>query len=162
MTKPRVDWRPRFWSKVDKSAGEAGCWPWRAGCTDNGYGSFSLDGRAYGAHRVSYALAHSSIPKGKEVCHTCDNPPCVNPAHLFAGTHKQNMMDKQRKSRATRLTGVMNGRAKITEGTARRIFVAYRDGHLTQEKIAKLFGVKRSQVADIVNKRTHRDATRGL
>jgi plasmid maintenance system antidote protein VapI len=86
----------------------------------------------------------------------------VNPAHLFAGTHAVNMRDKRRKGRAQRLYGALNGRTVVGAETAVRIFMAYRSGKLTQKQIAKLFGVTRSKVADIVNRRTHRDVTEGL
>jgi hypothetical protein len=92
----------RFWSKVQRAAG---CWEWQAGKFRNGYGMFGAgrfpDGRSdtrY-THRVAYELTHGPIPNGLQVLHTCDNPPCCNPAHLQLGTHLDNMQDSARKGR---------------------------------------------------------------
>lgn len=86
----------RFWSKVEKSDG---CWTWIAGCDPQGYGTFGLDGKVQKAHRVSYQLAIGPIPAGAHVLHSCDNPPCVRPDHLRAGTRSDNMRDKVARGR---------------------------------------------------------------
>lgn len=90
-------------SKVDKS-GE--CWLWTGACDRHGYGKFQVGfgGRAqkhYRAHRFGYEALVGPIPEGKVVCHSCDNPPCVNPAHLWLGTMKDNTQDMYRKGRHT-------------------------------------------------------------
>lgn len=100
--RPREDAITRFWMRVDK-AGPNSCWVWTASRGDHGYGTLQGDdGRTVGAHRFSYELHHGPIPAGLLVMHSCDNPPCVNPGHLSAGTHADNMRDMAAKGRQWR------------------------------------------------------------
>lgn len=90
----------RFWRKVDKrAAGE--CWPWLGGLQGKGYGQFYREKhRPVGAHRYSWELANGRpVPPGMQVMHSCDNPPCVNPAHLSVGTCADNRRDCSDKGR---------------------------------------------------------------
>jgi HNH endonuclease len=105
-------WRPfeeRFWEKVDKR-GPDECWMWIGSRRRNGYGQIAAeyDGvklRVLIASRASWELAHGRpVPDGMQVCHHCDNPPCVNPAHLFLGSARDNAQDALKKGRVGKLT----------------------------------------------------------
>lgn len=128
----------RFWSKVD-IRGPDECWPWTAAVRrkDEGYGAFYLDGRHQPASRVAWMLRNGPVPDGMVVCHSCDNPACVNPAHLWVGLPQDNDADRVRKGRQAR--GSRNGYAKTTE----RIVWAVRK--------LRAFGVKRGEVARLTN-----------
>ena len=104
----------RFWEKVDKGGG---CWLWTAYRSKDGYGIFGIGQKIVKAHRVSYELSVGKIPKGMMVCHHCDNPPCVNPKHLFIGDGKANAVDMTRKGRRFKPynKGSKHGNARLNE-----------------------------------------------
>jgi hypothetical protein len=91
----------RFFEKVEQPANGSACWVWTAARCSSGYGNFHFGGRVVQAHRVALALFRGVDAGGQCVCHRCDNPRCVNPDHLFVGTHQDNADDKMRKGRHT-------------------------------------------------------------
>jgi len=117
-----------LWSKVDKRS-ENECWEWKGYKNADGYGKTWINDRGYFAHRVIFDLAFPNIitlnaPKSTNkfgfVLHTCDNPICCNPKHLWVGTHKDNMEDKKRKGRCPDYSGDKGPRAKLTMAQARQ------------------------------------------
>lgn len=90
--------RKRFWKKVI-ILGCDECWIWTSSRHRQGYGTFSINNECNLAHRVAFELRFGKISDGLDVLHSCDNPPCVNPYHLFLGTHNDNMRDMIKKGR---------------------------------------------------------------
>lgn len=94
-----VDLEQRFWAKVDRGEPDE-CWEWQGNRDLNGYGRIWVDGRSPRASRVAWELENGcAFPAGMLACHTCDNPPCVNPRHIFVGTYRDNQRDASAKKR---------------------------------------------------------------
>ena len=138
----------RFWEKVDRR-GPDECWPWTAS-TSRGYGQIGSCRTMLKAHRVSYELHNDPVPDGLDVLHSCDNPPCCNPTHLFLGTHQDNMDDKVEKRRQSR--GETNGQAKLTEDQVDALRREYIKGSRTrgQHALARKYGVHQTHIRRIV------------
>lgn len=139
-----------FWSNIEKTET---CWLWRNGNSD-GYGHFSANGEQYIAHRFSYELHFGEIRDGLFVCHRCDNPPCVNPNHLFLGTPKQNSRDAMRKGRLAK--GVKIGISKLTPKAVREIRSKYIPRKYSANRLAKEYGVSIGTIWAVLRMKTWR------
>lgn len=139
--------KERFTEKVAKSKS---CWIWIGASDGKGYGITTNNKQRIFAHRASYMLFVGKIPKGLFVLHKCDNPPCVNPSHLFVGTQLDNMRDAVRKGRHKNnpLKGSKNPLAKLTETDIPKIRKLYSDG-MRQAHIAKKFNVSPATIWEI-------------
>lgn len=142
-----------FWDKVQKSDG---CWNW-TGCRRRLYGSFQFSfnkiKRHIPSHRVAYAMFKGAIPRGLLICHTCDNPSCVNPDHLFLGTNMDNMLDKMRKGRSNRQKGISHGMAKLNNEQVLQIRKRYAGGMISQTALGNEFGVIQQTISLIVRRK---------
>jgi len=148
---PFMSLRAQFESYVERVAG--GCWIWRGGVNLEGYGFLSNAGRNLLAHRAAVELDGREIPPGALVCHHCDNPQCVNPAHLYVGSYQTNADDKVRRGRSN--SGERQPFAKLTRFDVFEVRYLRAQGALLTEIAAK-FGVAKQTVGDIIQRRTWR------
>lgn len=151
----------RFWAKVPQHLSISECWVW-TGMRMNEYGLFRFyrpDGSPsgnYGAHRIVHFLKTGEWPEA--VCHHCDNPPCVNPCHLFGGTRDDNNQDRIAKGRTVQVKGVDSPFAKLTEAQvlfAKKAWKTKYNKTHTRPQIAKMFGVSVSVIAAATNPDPH-------
>jgi len=133
----------RFFKRVTKTEG---CWKWQGRKNTKGYGHLSIRGRVktIAAHRLSYQIHVGPVPDGMFILHKCDNPGCVNPAHLFLGTNADNMADMVSKGRQTSIL-------KAEDIPKIRAMAANKT---TQAEIAAHFGVKRANISAVITGRT--------
>jgi len=141
----------RFWSKVNKTEAQS-CWLWQAGKFSDGYGAFGVRGKLLKAHRVAYILHYGDLPSGLGVLHTCDNPACVNPAHLRTGTPADNNRDCRDRGRFRFGKVSPDGwlAAKITRADAQAIRRRCQSGE-AQKDVAVSFGLHPSTVSRILS-----------
>lgn len=148
----------RFWSSVGPMK-PGNCWEWQACRSNKDYGAVFCDGRQQGAHRVMWRLMFGEIPKGLCVCHCCDNPSCVNPAHLFLGTHKDNANDRDKKGRLNHLTRrkpiVPPTNTKFTENQIKEIRARAEKGEAAAA-MAREFDVWPETISNIIHRKTWR------
>lgn len=147
----------RFWAKVDKS-GE--CWLWTGAKNSKGYGSFRVNGKQVSTHRLSYQMHLGDIPLGLCVCHKCDVRHCVNPDHLFVGTHKDNWLDAKGKGRLKNIIrggsvvyGEKHGKARLTKDQVKLIRKLSNEG-TSDTVLARRFSVARGTIYDVITRRT--------
>ena len=142
----------RFWEKVDKR-GEDECWKWLGSKDKKGYGYFWDQIRNSKAHRYSWTIHYGRIQRDKIICHHCDNPSCVNPNHLFLGTHQDNANDREAKGRRKNVVGENSPNSKLTDDDVRAIRKQYSSKNCTLDDLSKEFGVCFQQISRIINRK---------
>lgn len=163
--------KERFWKYVDCSDNES-CWSWEGYIRPNGYGEYRhsySDFKSKYAHRIAFFLTYGEFNTDFEVCHKCDNPSCVNPSHLFLGTHSDNMRDMVNKGRHgfqvdssncplrkpfKRVSGENNGQAKLTMEKVKEIREKHAIGEASIRKLALDYSVGRSTIKRVLNNKT--------
>jgi hypothetical protein len=150
----------RFWEKIDRR-GPDECWPWKASKA-RGYGEFYVSperGKVM-AHVFAVELATGEqIQPGMDGCHTCDNPPCCNPSHVYYGTRKQNVSDMFARGRDNILRGEQGVWAKLTEIQVSEIRRRYAAGGISQRQLAEEFNVHKSTICHILTDRSWKHLT---
>jgi len=151
----------RFWNKVSVGLPNE-CWEWQASKVI-GYGQFVIRNIPFRAHRVSFIMHYGEPSQELLICHSCDNPACVNPEHLFAGTHKDNHSDMMQKNRHAHgewfkahqfqhcARGEDGSAAKLTEAQILEIRSLHIPRIVTQRTLASKFGVSQTQISRIIN-----------
>jgi hypothetical protein len=131
----------------------SGCWLWDGGQNQHGYGRFNVDGKNDKAHRASWRLHKGQIPAGLFVLHRCDIPCCVNPDHLFLGTHLDNTLDRMAKGRRCAPSSERSSNAKFTPDLVRHI----RASKIPNVQLAEMLSVDRGTILRIRNLRSWRE-----
>lgn len=156
----------RFWSKVDISGD---CWTWTGSKDRDGYGLFSIKCKTVRSHRISYEIANGPLVASDQTLHRCDNPPCVRPDHLYAGSVVQNVKDRDERGRTATgsrsgpskypeiYRGESNGNARLTADTVKEIRAEYEAGGISTIGIASKYGIGKSQAHNIVSGKAWRD-----
>ena len=149
---PYGDLPAKFFKCVVKGPG---CWAWTGWKDNDGYGKFRVGKTKTPAHRFSYEHHKGPIPDGLLVCHSCDNPECTNPEHLWIGTHKDNIADRDQKGRGNPPIGERAQAAMLTESQVLDIRKRVAAGE-RQYIVAASYGVCKQTVCSIVNRKTWR------
>ncbi len=137
-----------IWKRIDKK-GENECWNY-IGYLRNGYGRIQINYRYYLAHRIVYEDIYGSIPDGMCICHSCNNPSCCNPKHLYMGTQTDNMKQMVNDGRTGK--GEDAGGVKLTEKSVLEIRKLYFSGEYSQKKLGEIFRVTQSNISYVINK----------
>ncbi len=147
----------KFWRHVGKEA-KNGCWYWIGYVEKNGYARFAFNykkkGYKIGAHRASYIIHNNKLIDNLCVCHTCDHPMCVNPSHLFVATQYENMHDMIDKGR--KKIGAQCSHSKFNAEQIILIRKQHQKGQSIRS-LAREYGVYRSTISRIVNRRTYKE-----
>ena len=144
------DMKKKLLSHIDIK--ENGCWEWNRSRHKQGYGHFGYKMKTLLAHRVSWMIFKGELSHDIYVCHKCDNPPCVNPDHLFLGTNRDNIIDSIEKGRKDPPKGEKNGSSQLSEENVIEIRRLYEIGE-NQKSLAKKFKTTRGHIGNIVHRR---------
>lgn len=151
----------RYLGKVDQSAGPDACWPWTGATDQDGYGIFwdgtyreSGAGHYVRVTRWTYEQFVAPIPDGRQLLHSCDNPPCVNIAHLSVGTCADNHAERETRGRGVRQHGEAHPGSKLTASDVRAIRRDYAQGALSMVALGRLYGVSAPLIHKIVHRKT--------
>ncbi len=133
------------------------CWLWAGPFYLRGYGRLNLRGKTYYAHRLMFAHIHGLAPEGIQICHHCDNPTCVNPSHLFAGTRSDNAKDMMAKGRGRgqfstdSTSGERNVKAKLSRQQVDEMRSLFRGGGFSKKELGRRFGITSVMACYIIN-----------
>jgi len=153
----------RFWSKVNRQSEES-CWEWvGAGAkTKHGYGRIRVDGQMRQVNHVAWELVHGEpVPVGMVMRHSCDNPLCVNPKHLLAGTRSDSVANaiakgslKLKPPKGRKFSDEFNPSRKLTQSEVDEIRSRYKGGDVYQRELAEEYGVTRANISSIIREKT--------
>lgn len=164
--RPLTPLADRLWSRYEVDGN--GCWNWTGARSTTGYGQIGVGVRGQGllhTHRAAWLVTHGELPDGMFVCHKCDNPLCINPDHLFLGTHADNMRDMWRKRRGAK--GDRLPHTKLTDAQVQDIRARYvlkygppkRGGRRSNAReLAAEFGISETYVSQLVHGWFRKDA----
>ena len=131
--------------------GSTGCWEWMASKSKSGYGKKKLNYIDWRAHRLAWTLWRGEIPEGLLVCHSCDNPGCVNPEHLWLGSHKDNAEDRAAKGRSRTPRGLDHWRGVLSDENIVVLRRLWATKMFTQKVLAKHYGVSQAHISAVIN-----------
>lgn len=145
----------RFWEKVEIDSDLNKCWEWKNYLDKDGYGTFYFNGTSKKAHRFSYEI-YNDLDDALDICHTCDNPSCVNPTHLFTDTHADNMKDMKDKKRSRVSVGDLNTNAKLNENEIKEAFNLILQGIITSKQDLMDYNINftKYSINKIINRKT--------
>jgi len=137
----------RFENQINKN-GDNGCWLWTGEIAGHGGGVLRIGGQILSAYRLSYEIYSGEITKGLCVCHACDVRACVNPNHLWLGTHAENMADCAKKNRMH--PGEASAQSKLKDEQVVQIVELYKTGNYSQQQLGDMFGVAHTIISGII------------